>query len=83
LFDGLSLPPPIYRPATVTSGFLAFFEAQVGDPEKSLTEGIVLKHLSSRLIGKPTASADNPLWCKVKWRDGPDGKRVVYKKKTA
>lgn len=82
-FDGMQLPSPIFRPASVTSGFLDFFESQIGDPNASPTEGIVLKHLSSRLIGKPTGSADNPLWCKVKWRDGPDGRQVVYKKRNS
>lgn len=37
-------------------------------------EGIVLKQIQSKLIGNRKTIKKNPLWFKVKWRDGADGK---------
>lgn len=50
----------------VDSGLVRFFDAQVGDP---LSEGVVLRHGKSRLIGDLRGARDNPLWRKVKYRD--------------
>jgi len=33
-----------------------------------ITEGIVVKHRDSGLVGNLTGATDNPLWNKVKWR---------------
>lgn len=82
-FDNLKVSDLILRPRSVTSNFLDFFESQIGDPKTSETEGIVLKHLNSKLIGNPHASRDNPMWCKVKWRGGPDGKQILYSSKVS
>lgn len=79
-FDDLKLSDWVLRPQSVSSGFLDFFESQISDPLTSPTEGIVLKNLDSKLIGNPISSRENPLWFKVKWRAGPDGKQIVYKK---
>lgn len=79
-FEDLKLSDWILRPQSVSCGFLDFFESQIGDPNNSPTEGIVLKSLNSKLIGNPICSRENPLWCKVKWRAGPDGKQIIYKK---
>jgi len=38
------------------------------------TEGIVLKHINSKLIGNSDSNKKNPLWFKVKWRDAANGK---------
>ena len=40
-------------------------------------EGIVLKHKTSRFIGSVRKSVDNPMWLKVKWREGADGQLRV------
>lgn len=41
-------------------------------------EGIVLKHVTSRLVGRNKSSDKNPLWFKAKWRDGSSGKVATY-----
>lgn len=58
-------------PECVRTGFKQFFEDMQKDPAN---EGIVLKHKNSRLILDRKESKDNPLWIKIKWRDGADGK---------
>lgn len=83
LLEHVKLSDWILRPRSVNCNFLDFFESQIGDPHESLTEGIVMKNLNSKIIGNPVASKDNPLWCKVKWRAGPDGKQIIYKKKVS
>jgi ATP-dependent DNA ligase len=59
----------------VTENYTAFMEAHEKDED---SEGIVLKHKLSRLIGNTTKCPDNPLWFKCKWRDGPDGHSVTF-----
>lgn len=78
--ENVEQSPVILRPQSTTCNFLDFFESQIGDPNASITEGIVLKNLNSRLIGNPVSSHDNPLWRKVKWRGGPDGKQILHSK---
>ena len=51
---------------SVESGFMELFEKQKKD---SLSEGVVLKHGNSKLIGNLRRPQDNPLWKKVKYRD--------------
>lgn len=73
-----------YRPSVIlaghtTSNYVAFFEdakaKDMAKPDKLWeSEGIVLKHQNSKLVGNPKESAKNPMWFKAKWRDGPDGK---------
>lgn len=58
----------------VTSGYVEFFRYSKQLPG---CEGIVLKHKDSKFIGSVRKSVDNPLWLKVKWRDGADGQTLV------
>lgn len=82
-FNELNFSDLIMRPRSVSSNFLEFFESQIGNPKTSETEGVVLKSLDSKLIGNPKSSHDNPMWCKVKWRGGPDGKQILYSKRVS
>jgi len=41
-------------------------------------EGIVLKHVNSKLLGNLKTSKLNPRWYKVKWRDGASGKAPTF-----
>jgi ATP-dependent DNA ligase len=38
------------------------------------TEGMVGKHKNSKLKASSFTSVDNPLWVKIKWRDGSSGR---------
>ena len=51
---------------SVDSGFMELFEKQKKNP---LTEGVVLKHGDSKLIGNMGRPQDNKLWKKVKYRE--------------
>jgi len=65
-----------------TSNYTELFESSrdrdlaLGDEKLWTTEGIVLKHVKSKLIGNPRRSNKNPLWFKVKWRDAASGKNI-------
>jgi ATP-dependent DNA ligase len=61
-------------PECVESGFRAFFESRTKIP---WTEGIVLKHKSSKVKGDPDECIKNALWVKLKWRSGDTGREVV------
>jgi ATP-dependent DNA ligase len=55
-------------------GFFKSTAEQMHLPENErTTEGIVLKHEDSTLIGNVKTSKDNPGWFKAKWRDGASG----------
>jgi ATP-dependent DNA ligase len=56
------------------SGYFEFFQFS-----KTLAgcEGIVLKHRDSKFSGSVRKCVDNPLWLKIKWRDGADGQTLV------
>ncbi|MHA2066678.1 MAG: ATP-dependent DNA ligase [Candidatus Thorarchaeota archaeon] len=41
-------------------------------------EGIVLKHVNSKLLGNLKTSKKNSRWYKVKWRDGASGKAPTF-----
>jgi len=43
----------------------------------SITEGIVLKHRGSRLVGHIRDCAKNRMWLKYKWRGGSDGQSLT------
>jgi ATP-dependent DNA ligase len=65
----------IHIAEATTEKYVEFFDKHSKDLR---AEGIVLKHELSRLEGSSTASKDNPLWLKCKWRDGPDGHSVTF-----
>jgi ATP-dependent DNA ligase len=48
------------------SGLMELFDAQKKNP---LTEGVVIKHGISPLIGNLRRPQDNPLWKKIEYRD--------------
>lgn len=50
----------------VSKDLVKFFEAQKSDP---LSEGLVLRHAKSKLVGDLRSPASNRLWRKVKYRD--------------
>jgi hypothetical protein len=64
----------IRRPNFVTENYVEFYEKQKAI---SWTEGIVLKHVNSIIIGDDVECKKNPLWCKVKWRSGSNGREEV------
>ena len=65
----------IRRPKYVTENYVGFYEKQKAI---SWTEGIVLKHVDSIIIGDDIECKKNPLWIKVKWRSGDTGREGVY-----
>lgn len=76
-FPGLILAGTESRLSIVphtTGGYVDFFEFSKTLPG---SEGIVLKQKTSRFIGSVRKSVDNPLWLKVKWREGADGQLRV------
>lgn len=61
----------IALPLTAESGkFAAFYEAQMSIP---YSEGVVVKHLDSKIVGNRKECVKNPLIFKVKYRAGADG----------
>jgi len=54
--------------------FVAFYEKQKKIPT---SEGIVVKHLQSTLVGDRKASKKNPRWFKVRYRGGQDGETLL------
>ena len=65
----------IRTPRETTTDILEFLLECMDDED---AEGIVLKKLTSRLKGKWNDCAINPLWVKIKWRDGADGQHVMF-----
>jgi ATP-dependent DNA ligase len=66
-----ALIPDIELVPTAEDGkFVEFYEAQKKLPR---SEGIVVKHKKSLLIGSRKESKENPRWFKVKFRQGSDG----------
>lgn len=65
---------PIRLPLYATEKFSEFFERTKNDPT---TEGIVLKEVTSTLVGDNSDSKKNGCWVKVKWRAGDDGKTII------
>lgn len=50
-------------------------EKDIRQPEENWkVEGIVLKHVNSRLLGHLKTCKKNPRWYKVKWRDHANGR---------
>ncbi len=74
LFTKSDPAPRVRLVDCVRSGYPDFFRYS-----KTLRgcEGIVLKHKDSEFIGSVRKCVDNPLWLKVKWRDGADGQTLV------
>jgi len=62
--------PPTAEPGT----FVAFYEQQKTIP---YSEGVVIKHKDSKIIGNRQECAKNPLWMKIKFRAGSDGKLTM------
>ena len=61
----------IDTPPTATAGtFVSFYEDQKKVP---YSEGVVIKHRDSKLVGNRNECAKNTLWFKVKYRGGSDG----------
>ena len=54
--------------------FTAFYEKQKSIPQ---SEGIVVKHLQSTLVGDRNSSKKNPRWFKVRYRGGQDGETLL------
>ena len=71
LLDKLLLSEKIKRPECVYQGFVDFFNKQKEIP---YTEGCVIKSLNATVIGDRKESKKNPLFTKIKWRDGADGR---------
>jgi ATP-dependent DNA ligase len=66
-----SLIPDIELVPTAEDGkFVEFYEAQKLLPH---SEGIVVKHKQSTLVGDRKESKKNPRWMKIKFRGGSDG----------
>jgi ATP-dependent DNA ligase len=65
----------IQTPKETTTNILEFLLECMEDED---AEGIVLKKLTSRLQGKFNVCGVNPLWIKVKWRDGADGQHIMF-----
>lgn len=57
----------IFMPKEVTIGFDGFYQYLKNNPQDGLVEGVVVKDLTSTLIGNRKESAINPGWLKVKW----------------
>lgn len=68
------LTPRIKLVECVVSGYPEFFRFSKSLPG---CEGIVLKHRDSKFIGSVRKCVNNPLWLKVKWRDGANGQVLV------
>jgi len=70
-----ALIPNIRLTETAPSGeFVAFYEAQKKLPQ---SEGVVVKHKESLLLGDRKESKKNPRWFKVKFRQGSDGNMTM------
>lgn len=83
LWYGKALPAGIIVPAETTTGFRGFLASQIDEgvaPDKTLSEGVVVKRLTAKLVGDRSKSAENPLWAKIKWRQGEAGDTVVIRK---
>lgn len=68
------LVPHHLRVQATRDAYGAFFDESKRDP---LTEGIVLKRITSPFLGSCRKCRVNPQWLKVKWRAGDDGKTVA------
>jgi len=69
------LLPNVLLAETAQDGeFVSFYEAQKKLPH---SEGIVVKHKESLLLGDRKESKKNPRWFKVKFRQGSDGKMTM------
>jgi hypothetical protein len=75
LLDGIRCDTGVVRIVDfVIHDFRVFFEAQRKTP---WSEGIVIKDMSHKIKGSRTECQKNPLWLKVKWRSGCDGRKVL------
>ena len=61
-------------PNQVSNNFAAFFTKLETIP---WTEGGVMKHVDSKIIGDKDKCLYNPLWASVKWRCGSSGREMV------
>jgi len=61
-------------PDSTSTNFEEFFETQTKIP---WTEGIVLKHHTSTIIGDNLECKKNPLIIKIKWRGSSDGRQPI------
>lgn len=69
----LKLTENIKLPEHATASYNDLFNSSKLSP---ITEGIVLKHKNSKLIGDMSESKKNGMWIKIKWREGNDGKFI-------
>jgi ATP-dependent DNA ligase len=61
-------------PAQAKESFAELFKYVQAVP---YTEGIVLKHLDSKIKGDIDGCVKNALWAKIKWRSGSSGRDIV------
>jgi len=74
------LPEHIHTPLEVDCDFIQFLMDQIDTtmpPEKTISEGIVIKKADAKLIGNRSKSDKNPKWAKIKWRAGQGGDTIV------
>ena len=77
LVDNIKTSSLIQLVRTGYHDFVKFMEQCIDDP---LTEGVVIKHKKSKLIGSLKDSKINPQWIKVKHRAGVGGDTVLITK---
>ena len=68
--DPASIPDIELVPTAEDGKFVEFYEAQ---KQLDRSEGVVVKHKQSTLVGDRKESKKNPRWFKVKFRQGSDG----------
>lgn len=69
----LKVDGPVKFPDFARENYQEFYNKQITIP---WTEGIVLRHVTSTLIGDTVECKKNPLLIKCKWRRGPDGRET-------
>jgi ATP-dependent DNA ligase len=68
-----------YARENYTEFFKAIEQKYGSLPEKQQrAEGIVLKHVNSKLLGNIKVGKKNPQWYKIKWRDGASGHAPTF-----
>lgn len=72
--DPASIPDIELAPTAEDGKFVEFYEAQ---KKLARSEGIVVKHKKSVLIGDRKTCKDNPRWMKVRFRSGCDGEQSM------
>jgi ATP-dependent DNA ligase len=73
-FEGGCIGPSLQHihlpPQATPSNFRSFYEDQ---KKIVFSEGVVVKHKQSKIVGDRRASKKNPQWYRVKYRAGSDG----------